>query len=91
MAMTTLNEEQVDELLYCSRAGELGDFREAMTRLVSSRTGREANLGAEPTPQDRETVSNLLNEIQEANEARNSPLHYAAANGHTGAFSHPNL
>lgn len=88
MTMAKLSQEQVDELLYCSRAGELDDFREATIRLVSSRTGQEIDLSAEPTPQDCETVSGLLNEIQDANEARNSPLHYAAANGHTGALSH---
>lgn len=61
----TMTEEEVDEILYCSRAGEVEDLEESIQKCL-----KENNL------------DDILKHIQESNEAKNSPLHYAAANGH---------
>lgn len=61
-----LTEDQIDEILYCSRAGELEDLK----------TSFENSL------KENNNFDEILESIQHSNESQNSPLHYAAANGH---------
>jgi ankyrin repeat protein len=76
--------DEADDLLYCARAGDLED----MKAWIDSRVQQ---LGAS------DSFSQLMREIAVANEAGNTLLHFAAANGHTSEskpllrFARPSL
>jgi hypothetical protein len=63
-----LFEEDIDDLLYLARTGELEDLN-ACINTISAR--------------ENSTVSTLLLAAKDASSG-NGPLHMAAANGHTG-------
>ena len=64
----TLSEDDTDDLIYFARAGELGDFREALEALCK----REGCA-----------VDEVL-AVAVDGESGNGVLHMAAANGHSG-------
>ncbi|KFY82203.1 hypothetical protein V500_10736 [Pseudogymnoascus sp. VKM F-4518 (FW-2643)] len=64
----TLSEDDTDDLIYFARAGELGDFREAL----------EALCKREGCP-----VEDILG-VAVDGESGNGVFHMAAANGHSG-------
>lgn len=70
-----LNEEEADDLLYCSRVGELEDMQQ-MFKAILARAGREAD--------DMIAFNALMKEVSLKNEGKNTLLHFAAANGHRG-------
>lgn len=74
------SEEELDDLLYCSRAGELEDLKQLVEAHLS-RQGLEA--GAEV---DTAAVAfnELMRNIAKSNEPHNTLLHFASANGHLG-------
>lgn len=61
-----LTEEQIDEILYCSRAGELEDLKASFESCLK----------------ENDNFDEILKSIQDSNESKNSPLHYSSANGH---------
>lgn len=67
-----LTEEQIDEILYCSRAGEVEDLKTSFENCLK----------------DNINFDEILKSIQDSSESQNSPLHYAAANGHDGIVSY---
>ncbi|UZJ57389.1 hypothetical protein CBS101457_006709 [Exobasidium rhododendri] len=69
-----MNEEEVDDLLYCSRAGEADDLQQ----LVEAHVAKSAKGGNEIA-----VFNELMRAIASANEPHNTLLHFAAANGHS--------
>lgn len=63
--------DEADDLLYCARVGELDELKTWMQ-------SRSEALGS--------SIDQLLKEIAAANEAGNTLLHFAAANGHLGGY-----
>ena len=70
-----LNEEEADDLLYCSRAGETQELQQ-MLSAVLARAGKQDG--------DADAFRQLMLNVAEKNEARNTLLHFAAANDHRG-------
>jgi uncharacterized protein len=66
-----LAEDDIDDLVYFARAGELMDLKEAVNRVAKSTNSSPLEV--------------LTSAIDPAN--RNGMLHMAAANGHTGTLS----
>lgn len=90
---TKLTPEQVDDLLYCARAGETDDlvayFDELLAASTSSSSSATATAasgtttGAAGEEDGREKRIEALLE-QALDEGGNGMLHYASANGHLG-------
>lgn len=68
----TLTEEQVDDLLYCARAGETEDMVAYLNELAEKVSGGEEAKGKAK----REIIEKVLD------SSENGMLHYACANGH---------
>jgi uncharacterized protein len=66
----TLTEEEIDDILFFSRAGQVDELRETVEEAVKRAGSAHAKqvLGSA------------------ANESGNTALHYCCANGHKGAF-----
>jgi hypothetical protein len=69
----SMTEETAEELLYLGRTGEL----EELTTAIQTFAERKGGV-------NEQTVSALLTQVQHFSTSHNSPLHYAAANGHEG-------
>lgn len=70
-AAPQLTSDEIDDILYCARAGEVDELTEVMDTIV-------ARLGGSA----KEDLSAIVKAA--TNEAENTALHYAAANGHKG-------
>ncbi len=72
-----LSEEEVDDLLFFSRAGQLEELQQTLEQLA-------ARLSA-----DEGLTKNVLPQVLEAatSETGNGVLHYCCANGHQGEIS----
>lgn len=70
MAPPQLSEDEVDDLIYFSRAGEEQDLSETLSALVSKATGGDTALAILASARD---------------EGKNTCLHMAAGNGHEGS------
>jgi len=68
-----MNEEEIDDLLYCSRAGELEDLKQ----LVEAHFSRQGEAGNGVV-----AFNELMRRIAKSNEPHNTLLHFSAANGH---------
>lgn len=73
---TQLTPEEIDDILYCARAGEVAELTEVIDAVV-------ARLGAGAAGED---LTSLIAAAK--NESENTALHYAAANGHAGEWQH---
>lgn len=71
-----LSEDQIDDLLYCARAGDLDELRETVDALVPP------DQSSDKEQERRRTLAQLLESA--SNEDGNTPLHYCCANGHLG-------
>lgn len=71
----SITEEEAEDLLFFGRSGELEELKGAIQSLIERRG--EGVIG-------QESVSTLFAQVQQCSPSRNSPLHYAAANGHEG-------
>lgn len=67
----TLNEEEIDDLIYLARVNELDEFKAELEKL----TAREKCDAAE------------IVRVAKDSESGNGILHMAAANGHVGMLS----
>ncbi|PWN20122.1 hypothetical protein BCV69DRAFT_283655 [Microstroma glucosiphilum] len=90
---TKLTPEQIDDLLYCARAGETDDlvayFDELLAASSSSSSSAAAaanGTGADGEEGSREERIGALLE-QALDEGGNGMLHYASANGHLATLS----
>lgn len=89
--MTTLRlgEDVLDEILFQSRIGDLYALKEAIRGIVSADEQGDTNdinarneSGREPGKTDSLTA--ILVQVHHEDAGCNTPLHYAAANGHLG-------
>lgn len=71
-----LGEDEVDDYLYYSRAGEAEELKALI----------EANLQRERGAGQPGAFNVLMRDIAAANEPHNTLLHFAAANGHRGEY-----
>jgi ankyrin repeat protein len=71
-----MNEEEVDDLLYCSRAGDEKDLSGLLEAHLSRRSKDEGD--------EVQVFNRLMRDIAESNEPHNTLLHFASANGHLG-------
>ena len=67
----TLNEEEIDDLIYLARVNELGEFKEELEKL---------------TTREKCDVADIVR-VAKDEQSGNGVLHMAAANGHVGMFS----
>lgn len=65
--ITTLTDDQIDDLLYFARTGHLDDFRDCIEAFA-----KNANIS------HYEVISAAVEQ-----QSSNSPFHMASANGHT--------
>lgn len=72
-----LTEEEADDLIYCSRAGELEEMRSTIVSTLQKHDNGNSKSIA---------YNQLMKEVAESNPAKNTLLHFAAANGHLGAY-----
>jgi hypothetical protein len=73
--MTTLTEDEIDDILYFARANELEDLKSTLKEFATAHSVSEVEI-----------CSAAID-----SETQNGPLHYAAGNGHLGispTFSH---
>lgn len=69
-----LTEEELDDLLYFSRAGETGELKDAIGNILSK-------IGAHTND-----ITKIVEAARASNNDHNTPLHFAAANGHKGSY-----
>lgn len=67
----TLNEEEIDDLIYLARVNELSEFKEELEKL---------------TTREKCDIADIVR-IAKDEQSGNGVLHMAAANGHVGMFS----
>jgi hypothetical protein len=68
------SQDELDDLLYCSRAGEFDELKAFVDNEISRQRESQGH---------QEAFNELMGEIAMSNEARNTLLHFAAANGHS--------
>lgn len=82
MSSQALTEEQVDEILYCARIGDVNDLKTAILHCIAtSESGDTAGRQRDLQLSSREALDVLRAAVTEDG---NSALHYASANGHIG-------
>lgn len=69
----TLNEEEIDDLIYFARVNELGEIKEELEKL---------------TTREKCDVADIVR-VAKDEQSGNGVLHMAAANGHVGTFPPP--
>jgi hypothetical protein len=67
--MANLTEDEVDDILYFARANELQDLQTTLSEYATTHSTTEVTICAAALDPT----------------SQNTPLHYAAANGHIGA------
>lgn len=73
-----LSEEEADDLIYCSRSGELDELKTLVENIIEKH-----DQGNRSTS----TFNQLMRKVAESNAANNTLLHFASANGHLGMWS----
>lgn len=84
-----ITDAELDDLLYNSRAGDLDELTQVIGGIEARRRhsppqGNHAHTDGNTANESDGDVTDVLLYINGKNEDGNTPLHYAAANGHQG-------
>ncbi|CEH13855.1 FOG: Ankyrin repeat [Ceraceosorus bombacis] len=79
-----LTEDEVDEILYCARIGDIEELRAAIGQSTLTQQTSQASPGQNTQLSGKEALDVLQRAVTEQG---NSALHYAAANGHMAVVS----